>query len=159
VFWLVGANALIAASTGFVIPFVNVFFDKRLGVSTDGIGLIYALASGAMVVASLLGAPIARRFGTIPTIVICRGLTAPVLVLLGLRRGGGLRAPLPVGRPLYPNVPWGLATAFGMEGAPPSFRSALAGLRSASWNLAWAISSGLAGLMIVEIGFVSIFLA
>jgi MFS family permease len=159
VLWLVGANALIAASTGFVIPFVNVFFDKRLGVSTDGIGLIYALASGAMVVASPLGAPIARRFGTIPTIVICRGLTAPVLVLLGLTPTVGVAASLYVVRTLFTNLTWPIDNAFTMELVPPNFRSTLAGLRSASWNLAWAISSGLAGLMIVEIGFVSIFLA
>ena len=44
-----------------------------------------------------------------------------------------------------------------MELVRPDFRSTLAGLRTASWNLAWAVASGLGGLMIVKFGFVSIF--
>jgi predicted MFS family arabinose efflux permease len=159
VLWLVGANALIAGSTGFVIPFLNVFFDKQLGVSTDGIGIIYALGSGAMVVASLSGPPVARRFGTIPTIVLCRAVSVPVLLALGLSPRVDVAAGLYVVRTLFTNMTWPIDNAFTMELVRPDFRSTLAGLRSASWNVAWAVASGLAGVMIVEIGFVSIFVA
>jgi predicted MFS family arabinose efflux permease len=159
VIWLVAANALVAASTGFVIPFLNVFFDKQLGLSTDDIGFIYALGSGAMVVASMLGAPVARRFGTVPTIVLCRALTAPALLLLGLSPTVGVAAALYLARTLFTNLTWPIDNAFTMELVRPDFRATLAGLRSASWNLAWALASGLAGLMIVEIGFGAIFVA
>ncbi len=66
-------------------------------------------------------------------------------------------AQLYVLRILFTNMTWPVDNAFTMELVRPSMRATLAGIRSASWNLAWALSSGLAGLMIVQLGFPSIF--
>ncbi len=156
--WVVGSNMLVAASMGFALPFINVFFNQQLGADTVQIGFIFALASGAMVVASISGPIVGRRFGVVPTIVACRGLTVPILVGLAFSPTIAVAASLYVGRTLVTNITWPVDNAFTMELVSPERRATLAALRSASWNFAWALTSGIAGLMIVGIGFTSIFL-
>jgi predicted MFS family arabinose efflux permease len=157
--WIVGSNTLVAASMGFALPFVNVFFEKRLSADAVEIGLVFAIASAAMVVASIGGPYVGRRFGVVPTIVACRALTAPIVLGLGFAPSIGLAAVLYVFRTLVTNLTWPVDNAFTMELVSPDLRATLAALRSASWNFAWALTSGLAGLMIVELGFTSIFVA
>jgi predicted MFS family arabinose efflux permease len=157
--WIVGSNTLVAASMGFALPFINVFFEKKLGADAVEIGFVFAIASGAMVVASISGPFVGRRFGVIPTIVACRALTAPIVVGLAFAPSVEIAASLYVARTLVTNLTWPVDNAFTMELVSPDLRATLAALRSASWNFAWALTSGLAGLMIVGMGFTSIFIA
>ena len=157
--WMAIANAFVAAATGFAIPFLNVFFDERLGASTADIGVIFAIGSGAMVIASLLGPAVGRRFGAVSAVVACRALSAPIVITLAFAPGVAAGATLYVLRTLLFNLTWPIDNAFAMELVPPDFRSTLAALRSTSWNLGWSLASGLAGVMIVAFGFTSIFVA
>lgn len=157
--WMVAANGLIATSTGFAIPFLNVFFDERLHASTATIGLIFALGSGAMAVGSLVGPSMGRRIGVVPTVVVCRGVCVPLLIALGLAPDVWVGTPIYVLRTLFFTLTLPTDNAFSMELVPARSRAMLAALRSTSWNFGWSIASGLAGLMIVELGFESIFLA
>lgn len=155
--WMIGSNFLIAISMGVAIPFLNVFFSVQLGAETGQIGVVFAIGAGAMVVASLIGPPLARRFGIVPTVVAGRLLTGPVFLAIAFSGSIPVGATFYVLRTLFTNVTWPVDNAFTMELVRPDFRSTLAGLRSASWNLAWAVASGLGGLMIVQFGFFSIF--
>ena len=155
--WMIGSNFLIAVSMGAAIPFLNVFFSVQLGAQTNQIGLIFALGSGAMVVASVVGPILARRFGIVPTIVAGRLLTGPAFLALAFSASIPVGATFYVLRTLFTNLTWPVDNAFTMELVRPDFRSTLAGLRTASWNVAWAMASGLGGLMIVQFGFLSIF--
>jgi MFS family permease len=157
--WVVASNTLVAMSLGFGLPFINVFFEKQLGADPVQIGFVFAVSSGAMVIASLSGPAIGRRFGVIPTIVVCRFLTVPILLGLAFAPSLQVAASLFIVRTLITNATWPVDNAFTMELVSPNLRATLAALRSASWNGAWAITSGLAGLMIVGLGFPSIFFA
>jgi predicted MFS family arabinose efflux permease len=68
-------------------------------------------------------------------------------------------AGLYIARTLVTNLTWPVDNAFSMELVTPDRRATLAALRSASWNAAWAVTSGIAGLMIVYLGYTSIFVA
>ena len=155
--WMIGSNFLVAISMGVALPFLNVFFSEQLGAETGQIGTVFAIGSGAMVVASLIGPSLARRFGIVRTIVLGRLLTGPVFLAIAFSGSIPVAAGLYVLRTLFTNVTWPVDNAFTMELVRPDYRATLAGLRSASWNLAWAIASGVGGLMIVRLGFVSIF--
>jgi predicted MFS family arabinose efflux permease len=155
--WIIASNALVAAAMGFVIPFLNVFFSQQLGADTLLIGLIFAIGSGAMVVASLVGPVLGRRFGVVPTIALGRGLTAPIFIGMALSPTVPIAASFYVLRTFFTNMTWPVDNAFTMELVRPDLRATLAGYRSASWNLAWAVTSGIAGVMIVTLGFPSIF--
>jgi MFS family permease len=155
--WMLGSNFMIAVSMGVVIPFLNVFFSKQLAATTGEIGTVFAIGSGAMVIASLIGPGLARRFGIVPTIVLGRMLTGPVFLAMAFSASIPVGAGFYVLRTLFTNVTWPVDNAFTMELVRPDYRATLAGYRSATWNLAWAIASGLGGLMIVQFGFTSIF--
>jgi MFS family permease len=155
--WMIGSNFLVAISMGVALPFLNVFFSEHLGAETGQIGLVFAIGSGAMVVASLGGPSLARRFGIVRTIVLGRLLTGPVFLLMAFSWSLPVAAGFYVLRTLFTNVTWPVDNAFTMELVRPDYRATLAGLRSASWNLAWAIASGAGGLMIVQFSFLSIF--
>lgn len=157
--WMVVANGLTAASTGFAIPFLNVFFDQRLHASTATIGGIFAVGAGAMTIGSLAGPAVGKRFGTIPTVVICRVACVPVLLGLAFTSDIWVGSALYVVRTLFFTLTWPTDNAFSMELVPARSRATLAALRSTSWNLGWSIASGLAGLMIINLGFGSIFTA
>jgi predicted MFS family arabinose efflux permease len=157
--WIVAADTLVAALLGFGRPFINVFFKKRLGADAVQIGFVFALASAATVVASISGPSIGRRSGVIPTIVACRLLTVPILLGLTFALTFEVAASLYVARTLMMNATWPVDNALTMELVSPNLRATLAALRSVSWNFASAVTSGIAGLMIVGIGFTSIFFA
>lgn len=159
ILWLTAANGITAISLGFGVPFINVYFSDQLGVSTSDVGLIFALGSAAMVVASVSGPPVAAKLGAIPTIALFRLATAPIFVGLALTNAVPIAAGFYVVRILLTNLTWPVDNAFSMELVPPSMRATLAGLRSASWNLCWAVSGALAGQFIVWWGFPSIFAA
>jgi predicted MFS family arabinose efflux permease len=154
---MIGSNFLIAISMGVALPFLNVFFSKQFGAETGQIGIVFAIGSGAMVVASLTGPLFARRFGIVRTIVVGRLLTGPMFLLLAFSVSIPMAAGFYVLRTLFTNVTWPVDNAFTMELVRPDYRATLAGLRSASWNLAWAVASGAGGVMIVQVGFLSIF--
>jgi predicted MFS family arabinose efflux permease len=159
VLWLTATNGITAISLGFGVPFLNVFFSDKLGVSTADVGFIFALGSAAMVVASIGGPPVAARLGPIATIVLFRLATAPIFLGLAVTGAVPIAAGLYVGRIFLTNLTWPVDNAFSMELVPPTMRATLAGLRSASWNLCWAVSGAIAGQLIVLAGFPTIFAA
>src|SRR5579875_157446 len=157
--WMVSANGLVAASTGFAIPFVNVFFDQQLGASTATIGAVFALASAAMALGSLLGPPAGRWVGPVGAVVLGRTLVIPLLVGLGLAPDALSGAALYVVRTFLFNLTWPVDNAFAMELVTTRLRATLAALRSTSWNLGWSVASAAAGAVIVHLGFTVVFLA
>ncbi len=158
VFWLIAANALIALAIGFVVPFLNVYFSSQLGASTDQIGIIFALGSLAMVFSSILGPALGRRIGIVPSVAAGRLIAAPIIGLMGLSPTIGVAASLYILRIFFTNLTWPVDNAFTMELVHPKMRATLAGLRSASWNFAWALASAVGGVLIVASGFLPVFL-
>ncbi|HEX5416512.1 MAG TPA: MFS transporter [Chloroflexota bacterium] len=155
--WLVGCNAVTAVALGTVVPFFNVFFRDTHHATTAEIGNIFALGSIAMVLASLLGPSVGKRLGAIPSIVLMRGLSAPLMLGLAISPLLASSAALYIGRILLTNITWPVDNAFSMELVPPDMRATLAALRSTSWNLAWALASGAGGLLIVQFGYPAVF--
>jgi MFS family permease len=152
--------ACLAASTGLVVAFFNVYLRDEVGVSTGAIGTVFAIASLMMAPASL-GAPwLARRWGSIEVIALSRLLIAPLIALLLL--------PVPtlwiaafafVVRSGLMSVGQPLDNAFVMELVGPRERARIAALRTIAWNGGWAGATALGGIAIVWFGYRSIFAA
>jgi len=155
---LSAAVTLIAFATGLIVPFFNVYFSERLGASVEEIGVIYAVASLLMVPASLLGPAAARRLGTVGAIALFRTITVPFLVCTPLFPSLSMGALTYVARAGFMSVTWPLDNAFAMGLMPPRMRATQAGVRSASWNVGWAVASLMAGQLIVGVGYTVVFL-
>lgn len=156
---LIGAVGLTAIATGLILPFFNVYFAEQLAASVEQIGVIYAVGSLVMVPASLAGPALSRRLGRVGTIVLFRLATAPFLLCLPLAPSLGTGALAYVARAGLMSVTWPLDNAFVMELMPPRLRAMQAGVRSASWNVGWAVASLIAGQIIVDFGYAAVFVA
>ncbi len=154
-----GANLLVAIATGLILPFFNVYFADVLGASVELIGVIFAVASLLMVPFSLVGPAMARRIGTVNSIVAFRLVTAPFAFALAAFPSLALGAVAYVGRASFVSVTWPLDNAFAMTLMPPRMRATQAGIRSAAWNIGWSVASLVAGQAIVGVGYWVVFLA
>jgi MFS family permease len=145
--------ALIGAGAGLVIPFMNLYFQTRFHCSSGQIGLFFSLAQVFTALASLLGPAVARRFGKLRTAVASELLSLPFLVTLGAESHLGtavvafwLRATL-----MQASTP--LLQTFIMEALPAGLRARATSIMNLVWNVGWAVSATLAGLIIQRFGY------
>jgi MFS family permease len=155
---MAAATTLLAASTGLVVAFFNVFLRDVVAAPTGQIGTVFAAASVAMAPGSLIGPAAARRWGAVPMIVLPRLLSAPLILALALLPStlllcGSVYAL----RSMLVSISQPLDNAFAMELVPPRDRARVAALRTMSWNGGWAIATGLGGIAIVSVGYPLIF--
>lgn len=145
--------ALIGAGAGLVIPFMNLYFQTRFRCSSGQIGLFFSLAQVFTAIASLLGPAVARRYGKMRTAVVSELLSLPFLVTLGAESHLGtavaafwLRATL-----MQASTP--LLQTFIMEALPAGLRARATSIMNLVWNVGWAVSATLAGLIIQRFGY------
>ena len=151
------AVALIALANGVYLPFYNVFLTEHLGASVESVGLIFALGAFLMIPASLLGPSLVRRFGVISAIAAPRLLTVPFLILVVLNPTLSTGALVYFFRCALMTITWPIDNSFTLELMPPRLRAMIGAVRSASWNVSWAIASLVAGQLIVAFGYWLIF--
>jgi predicted MFS family arabinose efflux permease len=149
-----GINAfLIGAGAGLVIPFMNLYFAVRFKCSSAQIGVFFSIAAVTTAIAAALGPALARRFGRLRTATAMQLLSLPFLVTLGAERhlatavaAFWMRATLmQAGSPLI--------NAFVMESLPPALRASASSLNNTVWNVGWAVSATLSGLIIQRLGY------
>ena len=145
--------ALIGMGAGLVIPFMNLYFRDRFQCSSAQIGTFFSIAQVFTAIASLLGPAIARHFGKLRTAVASELLSLPFLVTLGAERH------LPTAvvsfwlRATFMQASTPLVQAFIMETLPPALRARSTSIANMVWNLGWAVSATMAGLIIERFGF------
>jgi len=145
--------ALIGAGAGLVIPFMNLYFKNRFGCTSVAVGAFFSIAQVFTAVAALAGPAVARRFGKLRTAVGSQVLSLPFLVTLG----GERHLPLAVGafwlRATFMQASTPLLQAFVMEVLPGELRARSSSLNNMLWNLGWAASAVLAGVLIERFGY------
>lgn len=150
----IGVQAfLIGAGAGLVIPFMNLYFSQRFHCSSAQIGMFYSVAQITTAIAALLGPAIALRYGKLRTATAFQLLSLPFLVTLGAETqlhvavaAFWMRATL-----MQSGTP--LLNTFIMETLPPSLRARSASLTNMLWNVGWAFSATLSGLVIQRFGY------
>ncbi|HEY3108365.1 MAG TPA: MFS transporter, partial [Chloroflexota bacterium] len=144
---MAAATALLAAATGLVVAFFNVFLRDVVAAPTGQIGTVFATASIAMAPGSLVGPAAARRWGAVPVIVLPRLLSAPLILALALLPSTLLLSGSVYAlRSMLVSISQPLDNAFAMELVSPRDRARVAALRTMSWNGGWAVATGLGGL-------------
>ncbi len=145
--------ALIGSGAGLVIPFMNLYFKNRFECTSDQIGLYFGVAQVFTAAASLAGPAVARRFGKLRTAIASQVLSLPFLVLLG----GERHLPLAVGafwlRATFMQASTPLVQSFIMESLPQELRARSTSLVNMLWNVGWAASATMAGLVIERFGY------
>jgi len=74
---------LISVGAGQVIPFLNLFVQRKFGLDLAALNGVFALTSLGTIVAILLQPALARRLGRIRSVVVVQAASIPFLVVLG----------------------------------------------------------------------------
>ncbi len=150
-------QAVIGVGAGALVPFLNVFFKVRFGVSDGLLGVLFALQAVAMGLATLAGPAVAARLGRVRAVVLTQLLSIPFLAILGfvpslpiasigfLARAGLMN----MGHPLY--------SAFAMDQVDETRRGTANALLVMSSQGSRALSSWAGGLLQQGPGFSPIY--
>jgi MFS family permease len=150
----IALNALLLGTgAGLVIPFMNLYFQNRFACTSAQIGLFFGIAQVCTALAALAAPAVARRFGKLKSAVGSQLLSLPFLVLLG----GERHLPLAVGafwiRATFMQASTPLVQAFIMEALPQELRARSTSVMNMLWNIGWAASATVAGLIIERFGY------
>ncbi|MBI2939730.1 MAG: MFS transporter [Chloroflexi bacterium] len=149
---------LLAASTGLVVPFFNVYLHEQTGASSQAVGAVYAVGAAAMAPVSLIGPAIGARLGTVRLIALARLAAVPATLLPLLAASFSAGAAAYVLRVALVSLTQPLDSAFTLSRVPDYLRARVAAIRTLSWNAAWAVASAGAGATIVRWGYAPVFI-
>ena len=157
-FFLMLVYIFTGLGAGLFIPYFNIFFVHHLKASSALFGLIDGGANG-LTALTTLGAPwLAARIGRVNTIALTRLLSIPLLLLIGLT---GI---LPLAALLYPlrqgvmDMSNGILQVYSMEAVSEKFRGLANSSYQAAYQVPWAITASLGGVIIVQAGYAPVFL-
>jgi predicted MFS family arabinose efflux permease len=158
IFLLSLVQALIGAGAGLFISYFNIYFVQHLHASPALFGL---LSGGTVAIAALftLAAPwLAARIGKVNSVALTELASIPLLVTLGLTSYLPLAATCYLFRQGFMDMSNGVLQVFSMEAVPRQHR----GLANSSYQVAfqvpWALTAPLGGLLIAHFGYSPIFL-
>jgi MFS family permease len=155
-FVLVGL--IMSLGSGAVVPFVNVFLESR-GSNPDQIGIIFSIAGVVAAVTSLFAPAIYRKYGALISSLFIRLMAAPLYLMLAFSPQTSIAVVAQIVRTTSVSMAWPIDSSFISDVLPPKARANAFSLRSAAWNLGYALTSVIAGELIVADGYRLTFVA
>ena len=145
--------ALVGLGAGLIIPFMNLYFRDRFGLSEGEIGALFAVMQGFMVVGNLFGPAVSRRIGLVGGVVATQLASVPFMVVLALSGNFPLVAAAFFLRSGLMNMNQPLASHFAMEVVSERDHAVTNSLLSLAWFLAWSLSADIGGALIERKGY------
>ncbi|RKX29117.1 MAG: hypothetical protein DRP47_02515 [Candidatus Zixiibacteriota bacterium] len=146
-------NFLVGMGAGLVIPFLNLYFQDRFNQPANSIGMFYFLVQCAMLVGSLSGPILARRFGLVRTIVITQLASIPFLLILSYTYVLPLAVSAFVIRGGLMNLGGPIVVNLGMELSDKKEQGLVNALIMVAWTSSWMVSSAVGGTLIEQYGY------
>ncbi|PRR78303.1 putative transporter [Clostridium liquoris] len=140
-------NFIIGFGAGLVVPYFNVYLKYKVNVSTESIGIIMALAQGAMGIGGLITPIMAKRYGKIKTIIICQTLSVPFLMLIALPPSVIIVSLALFIRNALMNMAGPITSNLSMEMVDNDHRPIFSSIINISSNLSRALSAMVAGFI------------
>lgn len=154
VFWqLLVPGFLIALGAGQVIPYLNVFVERKFELDLAALNVIFAITSLGTAIAILVQPALARRFGKVGSVVLVQGVSIPFLVVLGFSPVLWTVIVAMAIRNSLMNAGNPIANAFAMEQLPAGERATYAATASLLWSLGWVIAGPWYSLLQATLGF------
>lgn len=147
-FRLVFPSFLVGLGAGLIIPFLNLYFRDRFNLSTQTIGVYYAMVQASMIVGVLLGPELARRFGMVRTIVMSELASLPFMAVLAFTHNLTFATIAFLARGALMNLGVPIANNYLMERVGIEDRATANSLSLLAWTSSWAITTAIGGWMI-----------
>jgi MFS family permease len=144
---------LISIGAGQVIPFLNMFIQRKFGLDLAQLNAVFALTALGTTAAILYQPRLARRFGQITSVVIVQGLSIPFLVILGFSPVLWTVIAAMTVRNSLMNAGNPIFNAFAMEEVDPSERATLSAAMSVLWQVGWIIGGIWYAVLQATVGF------
>ena len=150
---LVLPGFLIAVGAGQVIPFLNLFVQRKFGLELASLNAVFALTSFGTMAAILLQPALARRLGRVGSVVAVQGASIPFLVVLGFSPVLWTVVLAMAVRNSLMNAGNPILNAFAMDQVVPGDRATLAATMAALWSIGWVIGGPYYSLLQGTLGF------
>jgi MFS family permease len=157
-FFLMLVYALTGLGAGLFIPYFNIYFVQHLKASPALFGLIDGGANAITALLTLTAPLLAKRLGRINTITLTRLASIPLLLIVGLAGILPLAAACYLFRQGTMDMSAGILQVFSMEAVPEKYRGLANSSYQAAFQVPWAITAPIGGLIIVQFGYPPIFL-
>ena len=136
---LIVPGFLISLGAGQVIPFLNLFIQRKFGLDLTSLNAVFAFTSLGTVAAILAQPALAHRYGQITSVVIVQAASIPFLAVLGFSPllwmvilAMAVRSSLMnAGNPIF--------SAFAMEHVSPAERATLSAATTVLWQVGWVV--------------------
>jgi len=144
---------LISLGAGQVIPFLNLFVQRKFGLDLAALNAVFAVTSLGTIVAILFQPALARRLGRVASVVAVQAASIPFLVVLGFSpvlwtvivamavRNSLMNA----GNPIF--------NAFAMDRVSAAERATLSAAMSLLWSVGWVVAGPWYSLLQATLGF------
>ncbi len=153
-FWrLLVPGFLIALGAGQVIPYLNVFIERKFDLDLAVLNVIFAFTSLGTAIAILVQPALARRLGKVGSVVLVQGVSIPFLVVLGFSPVLWTVILAMAVRNSLMNAGNPIANAFAMEQLPRGERATYSATASLLWSLGWVIAGPWYSLLQATLGF------
>jgi predicted MFS family arabinose efflux permease len=146
-------SALIGLGAGLIIPFLNLYFRDRFGLTEGQIGILFGVMQGFMVLGNFFGPAISRRLGLVGGVVATQLASVPFMVVLAVSGNFPLVVLSFIARSAIMNMNQPLVSHFAMEVVPERDHAVTNSLLSVAWFLSWSISTDIGGALIERRGY------
>ncbi len=150
---------LISCGAALLIPFLNLYFRQRFGVSNEALGAIFAAISIATGLATLTAPWLSLRFGKMSSVVITQSLAVPCLLALGATPFLGVAIGLAMLRNTLMNMAAPLYDAYAMEQSSEAARPTVIGLINGAFSIGYIFGPNISVRVQDSIGFAPLFYA
>ena len=144
---LVLPNILVGLGAGATIPFLNVFIEGKFNVSYAGLGTLFAWTSLATAATALLQPLLVRRMGQLQAVLLVQACSLPFLAVLGFAPQLWMVTAALFTRGALMNAAGPVYSAYAMTALPEEDRPMYSAVNLIAWDLGWAISSILSGVV------------
>jgi len=152
-------NLITGFGAAMVIPYLNVFFVDKFSMSDQNLGILFAVSSLLIGLASFMGPRLVGTLGgKIRMIVFSQAASLVFLVMLGFSPYPWLAVIGFLVRGTLMNMVAPLFDAFSMERTSENEQGTINSIRNVAWNVGWAVGPYISGVIQQRYGFSPLFM-
>jgi hypothetical protein len=150
---LLTPDLLVFAANGLSVPFLQIYFERRFGLSAAAVGTIYAMAMVSAIVPHFVSPSLAKRLGAERTTMLTHGAAGLAFCVLALAAHPVLAAAAFIARQVATSAAVPLYTSVLHTRVHADDSARTASYRMIAQSIAWASANFAAGPMLESFGF------
>lgn len=150
---------IISCGAALLIPYLNLFFRERFGVSNEALGGIFAAVHIATGMATLAAPWLSLRLGKMGSVALTQALAVPCLLALGMSPVLGIAIGFALVRNTLMNMASPLYDAHAMEQSSAAARPTVIGLINGAYAIGYIFGPNISVRVQAAYGFTPLFVA